>query len=429
MKRFVLLFLFTLFSYGLSQAATCLDSGCHSDKQDYEYLHGPAAAGECAVCHKAEKDNLQIHSENPEKFLDFTFPLKDKQVCFMCHSDQINGDYVHFPVMEGDCLSCHDPHGGNNRYFISGANESETCMQCHDNSIMAKDYVHGPVAVGECASCHDPHSSNYAHQLKKSVEDLCYDCHTDKKNDFNKEVVHAALSEGCTTCHDPHSSNSVAHINFDSEKELCFSCHEALNSELVTTIKNSDFKHEPVYDGECGACHDPHASDFGTLLRGNAQDVCFTCHVDMREKIENAMYIHGPIITGGCSACHNVHGSNNPFILYEFFPEAFYNDYKESKYQLCFQCHDSQMVAEERTETDTGFRNGNQNLHYLHVRVESKGRSCKACHDVHASNQPNHVRKSVPYGSGGWELPIQFTKTEEGGSCVVGCHKPKSYKR
>ncbi|MDK2793350.1 MAG: hypothetical protein PWQ25_2213, partial [Deferribacteres bacterium] len=28
-----------------------------------------------------------------------------------------------------------------------------------------------------------------------------------------------------------------------------------------------------------------------------------------------------------------------------------------------------------------------------------------------------------------WELPINFTKTKTGGSCVVGCHKPKEYDR
>jgi hypothetical protein len=66
-------------------------------------------------------------------------------------------------------------------------------------------------------------------------------------------------------------------------------------------------------------------------------------------------------------------------------------------------------------------------MHFLHVNKE-KGRSCKACHEVHAGNQDKHVRKEVPFG-GSWKLPVNFTKTPNGGSCVVGCHKPKAYDR
>ena len=28
-----------------------------------------------------------------------------------------------------------------------------------------------------------------------------------------------------------------------------------------------------------------------------------------------------------------------------------------------------------------------------------------------------------------WMLPIKYTQTKNGGSCVVGCHKPKGYDR
>ena len=45
------------------------------------------------------------------------------------------------------------------------------------------------------------------------------------------------------------------------------------------------------------------------------------------------------------------------------------------------------------------------------------------------SSQEKHVRLTVPYGSIDWELPINFTRTETGGSCQVGCHSPKDYSR
>ena len=83
------------------------------------------------------------------------------------------------------------------------------------------------------------------------------------------------------------------------------------------------------------------------------------------------------------------------------------------------------MTAETTDLTD--FRNGSSNLHYLHVSKPEKGRTCRACHAPHASAGPKHIRETVSYGV--WEIPIQFKKTDTGGSCQPGCHRPKAYDR
>ena len=70
----------------------------------------------------------------------------------------------------------------------------------------------------------------------------------------------------------------------------------------------------------------------------------------------------------------------------------------------------------------TGFRNGDENIHFRHVNKVDKGRTCRACHEVHASKRPAHIREAVPFGSGGWLLDINFEQTEDGGSCAPGCH-------
>ena len=54
--------------------------------------------------------------------------------------------------------------------------------------------------------------------------------------------------------------------------------------------------------------------------------------------------------------------------------------------------------------------------------------ACKACHEVHAGSQLKHIRNEVPFGDM-WSYPISFTKTDTGGGCVVGCHKPLDYDR
>jgi predicted CXXCH cytochrome family protein len=76
----------------------------------------------------------------------------------------------------------------------------------------------------------------------------------------------------------------------------------------------------------------------------------------------------------------------------------------------------------------TRFRDGESNLHYVHVNQE-KGRTCRACHEVHASKRPFHVRESVPFGSKGWLLEINFEALPDGGRCAPGCHEAKSYAR
>jgi hypothetical protein len=63
------------------------------------------------------------------------------------------------------------------------------------------------------------------------------------------------------------------------------------------------------------------------------------------------------------------------------------------------------------------------------VNRERKGRTCRACHETHASNKAKHIRDSVPFGPGGWELPIGYEKTATGGSCAPGCHSAYTYDR
>jgi hypothetical protein len=112
-------------------------------------------------------------------------------------------------------------------------------------------------------------------------------------------------------------------------------------------------------------------------------------------------------------------------ILNTPFPNDFYAPYQEGAYDLSFECHDRTVVEIENTDA-TAFRNGDRNLHYVHV-VREKGRTCRACHAEHASLQPNHVRSEVPFGR--WTMKVEFEKTDTGGTCETGCHVPYQYDR
>jgi predicted CXXCH cytochrome family protein len=136
---------------------------------------------------------------------------------------------------------------------------------------------------------------------------------------------------------------------------------------------------------------------------------------------------HGPIREGDCAGCHLAHGSTQQHLLAKPYSSDFYQPFEEEKYELCFSCHDRQLVLLPNTTGLTGFRNGDRNLHFLHVNKPDKGRNCRACHSTHSSTLPMHIRESVPYGS--WELPIGFTKTATGGACASACHKEYRYDR
>jgi hypothetical protein len=85
------------------------------------------------------------------------------------------------------------------------------------------------------------------------------------------------------------------------------------------------------------------------------------------------------------------------------------------------------MVKDPTTTTLTKFRNGDQNLHYVHVNKDERGRTCRACHEVHAAKQKHQIRDAVPYGHTGFMLKVNFTPTATGGSCARTCHITRSY--
>jgi predicted CXXCH cytochrome family protein len=166
----------------------------------------------------------------------------------------------------------------------------------------------------------------------------------------------------------------------------------------------------------CTSCHkDPVKTETGQVIAS------FT------EEVEGKASLHGPVAQQQCSGCHATHGGEHFRLLVKDYPRLFYSSFSPKNYALCFSCHPESLVLTERTSDLTDFRNGDLNLHYVHVNKPQRGRTCRSCHATHASDLPKHIRQSVPYGV--WDLPIQFAKTETGGGCRPGCHVPYTYDR
>jgi len=314
--------------------------------------------------------------------------------------------------------------------------ENCTTEECH-NSYGQQQYVHKPVARGVCKFCHDlVDPEEHSFRLFRTGRELCGACHEEQTRDLitipslgqfkpkaqlgKSKYLHEPMEDGnCTDCHDPHSSDNEFLVSSANLADLCRECHE-----INEHAKNP---HEPVADGDCNKCHNSHGSDYHFLLIDSQRQLCLSCHEDTKAELERFKYIHPSVLDRGCSECHEPHGSDYFRLLIKRYVPEFYAPFDVSNYDLCFSCHREDKVLIDKTEILTEFRNGTTNLHYLHVNLPERGRTCRTCHATHASNEPRHLRKNVPYG--GWEIPIQFEQTSTGGGCAPGCHDHRLYDR
>jgi predicted CXXCH cytochrome family protein len=405
-------------------SGNCTDAGCHADLTKQPVVHAPVDSGSCDSCH--ESTDAAAHK--------FRLTSEGASLCTQCH-DGLSKKVQHAPAAEGECTTCHNPHSSKVKDLLQADSVAALCQQCHDVTA-DRAFRHGPVAAGACTTCHNPHESDEPNLLSAPIVKLCGQCHQDMQTRLaEKKYTHAPVQEDCTDCHDPHGANHPMMITAEPPI-LCFSCHD----DISDTIDKASVRHDAVTKGKaCAGCHAVHASDHSNLLLADSMDVCLTCHDNAVEApsgklaglkallAKNPVH-HGPINDRDCTTCHaEVHGGARFRLLAADYPSHFYAPYSEERYALCFGCHDAEAFAEAHTDKLTGFRNGDQNLHFLHVNRKVKGRSCRACHQVHAGKQPQLIAESVPFGQ--WRIPLGFEATATGGSCHPGCHRPFRYDR
>ena len=309
--------------------------------------------------------------------------------------------------------------------------EGESCVsaKCH-NEMTKVRYVHAPVATGACLICHTKIKEEPPFGLISTGVDLCWRCHKNQKLLIGQsKYLHKIVKdEGCIGCHNSHGSKTTKFLLSKDELTLCVDCHKKATEKMMSQIASATVVHKPVAEGRCAGCHSPHASNYQNLLKAGPKDValCFSCHKKMAQQTKNAVYKHGPVQQEMCSTCHEPHAGYVAKNLKYNFDKKFYNPFDLAVYSLCFKCHKETVVMDKRTTYLTNFRNGDRNLHFLHVNRQ-KGRTCLACHEVHMSSQRRHIRKLTPFGT--WEIPIDFTLTPTGGKCSANCHIPKEYDR
>lgn len=359
-----------------------------------------------------------------------------------CHPKIAKGYVVHEPARIGECQNCHQaqnpqhPSGSGNDFVLT-ATGVPLCIACHDSEEFAGKYEHGPAVSGACLYCHNPHAAQYENLLRRDLKVTCLSCHKDFARSMEQAaVVHSAIAElDCGACHNPHAGD-IRRLLKSETTTLCLDCHDDIEAKYKRSLQ----KHEPLYTGSrCANCHSAHFSDYQSLLLIDGSELCFSCHGNeteerpdalrnIRKEIEGKKFIHGPVEDDDCGGCHDPHGGSYGALLKGAYPVTVYAPYDEGAYNLCFQCHDKELLISQTTGDATNFRNGKENLHYRHVAIERKGRTCAACHNAHASNGQKLINpEGIPFGK--WKIPVRFEITETGGSCIPGCHKGMVYDR
>ncbi len=404
--------------------ATCINEACHAPMHEARHIHQPVAAMACDACHGPDTGNHE-------------FPLKRQgnETCTFCHSVAGVREHQHAAVEEDGCITCHDPHGSPTKFQLTAISTERLCARCHD--MQWDRYVHTPFAEGQCTLCHEPHQADNRGLLRgPDGPDHCLGCHEDRRSALSAApMVHEPVRDDCLSCHGPHSGPATAHTLAPTRK-LCASCHDP----VIARIEAQPMIHSATtMDAACGNCHDPHAGHTA-LLPDREDRVCMSCHtqaveaddgrrIPAMERTMKRAFLHGPIRAGECSPCHDPHAAPHPALLHQPVPATFYAPFNVDDYELCFSCHSPDLVLGEDTARVTGFRDGQANLHYIHVKRPQRGRTCRTCHDVHASDQPHHVAATVAFEGSDWAMPINFQRRDDGGRCAPGCHEPKTYRR
>lgn len=404
----------------------CVRAECHAGIKDQPVVHGPVAVNTCDACHVPV--DVEAHT--------WTLARDKADLCTYCHAFSVEKmPVVHKPVAMGECLGCHDPHGGRDRTLTRGASAAEMCARCHDSIAHGKNFLHSPVEQGECDSCHAPHASRFANLLDVAGPDLCLTCHVSFDAQLAAAPVkHPALKDGCEACHDVHGGSEPMALR-KPVSELCVGCHESVRQQA----RNARVTHSAVLEGRaCVNCHTPHAGSLPDLLSDLPAKACLACHNEpiqtdrgrtiakVTEVLDPQMRQHGPLRDGMCGGCHVAHGSDHPLLLAGAYSDRPYQNFAPEHYELCFKCHDMQLVEENPTRSATRFRNGDRNLHVDHVK-DVRGKSCRLCHAAHATSGQGNVLELTSFGQ--WQMPVKLTRTATGGSCTPGCHNAYSYDR
>lgn len=237
------------------------------------------------------------------------------------------------------CAGCHDLLKTKSVEPV-GLSKLVSCATCHQNVVGQATRRHGPADSGQCLTCHQTSLRPWRIGFPAAkTEEICFACHTGKKDWRSRKFLHAPLNVGgCNLCHNPHGENYRYMLWAEGSTALCLACHSD-KENLVSKDKPMPFVHGIIKGMGCVACHDPHAEDQPFLVRKPINELCVGCHTGLAG-VTRGHPVGGHPVAGpkerrrpnrelNCTSCHDPHGSNYENLLI--------GDSRRGK--LCIACH------------------------------------------------------------------------------------------